>query len=268
MTLQSTLETIKPLGHTIIALSESPELGTDSTAWVNYLNQVSDYVEQRDAILVVPFSDLDVAEAFAAQTSVKTSYRIVCVCYPGTTQLAELAASMAAALANSADPALPFNGVNLAGIAPVDPSHKQTFERLELALHKGVCCIMTGADDVPEIVRAISTYQVNPTTGEDDDLLLDINGALTIAYVRKVMRQVAKQFPRSKNTIEARKNLRSAFLEAAIKLDDAEILENVLARKDELVVTQDATDKARANATIPAEWVRGMHVVAATIPIY
>lgn len=268
MSLQTTLDTIKPLGHTIIALSAPPALGTDSTAWANYLNQVSDYVEQRDAILVVPFSDLDVAQTFAAQTSIKASYRIVCVCYPGTTQLAELAASMAAALADSADPALPFNGVNLAGINPVDPSNKKTFERLELAMHKGVCCIVTGPDDVPEIVRAISTYQTNPVTGEDDDILLDINGALTIAYVRKVMRQVAKSFPRSKNTLEARKNLRSAFLEAAIKLDDAEILENVLARKDELVVEQDKNDKARANATIPAEWVRGMHVVAARIPIY
>ena len=97
---------------------------------------------------------------------------------------------------------------------------------------------------------------------------LDINGALTIDYVRKVMRTAASKERRRKNTAAQRRNLRSIFLAEAIKLDKAEILENVKDRKDELTVTADASDRYRANAAIPADWVRGMHVVATTLNIY
>lgn len=269
MTLQSTLDTIAPLGHTIIAVSAPPAAGTDTLAWITHLNSVSDAINQKPAILVVPFADIEAAETFANQASVKTCYRVVVACYHGATgQEAEIAATVAAALADSADPALPFNGYNLEGITPVDPQYQLTFERMERALNAGVAMIQTGADDKPEIVRAISTFRVNPDSGEEDDIMLDINGALTIDYVRKVMRVAANKKRRRKNTAPERRNLRSIFLTEAIKLDKAEILENVEASKDELTVTQDANDKTRSNAAIPAHWVRGMHVVATTLYVY
>jgi len=175
---------------------------------------------------------------------------------------------MAAALADSADPALPFNGVNLLGITPVEDQYKLTFERIEAAMRNGVCMIQTGADGFPEIVRAISTYRKNPDTGIEDDIMLDINGALTIDYVRKVMRTAASKQRRRKNTAPARRNLRSIFMTEALKLEKAEILENVTATADQLTVTQDNTDKSRANAEIPSHWVRGMHIVATTLNVY
>lgn len=52
---------------------------------------------------------------------------------------------MAAALADSNDPAVPFNGVNLEGVSPVENKYKLTFERQERALKAGVCVIATGA---------------------------------------------------------------------------------------------------------------------------
>ncbi|MFW2003029.1 phage tail sheath C-terminal domain-containing protein [Acinetobacter ursingii] len=269
MTLKSALDTIAPLGHTIIAVSAPPAAGADTLTWIAHLNSVSDAINQKPAILVVPFSDIEAAEAFANQASVKTCYRVVVACYHGATgQEAEIAATVAAALADSADPALPFNGYNLEGITPVDPQYQLTFERMERALNAGVAMIQTGADDKPEIVRAISTFRVNPDSGEEDDIMLDINGALTIDYVRKVMRVAANKKRRRKNTAPERRNLRSIFLTEAIKLDKAEILENVEASKDELTVTQDANDKTRSNAAIPAHWVRGMHVVATTLYVY
>lgn len=262
-------EKIAPLGHTIIALSAPPAAGTDTTAWITHLNSVSGAIEQRPAILVIPFSDIEAAEAFADQASVKTSYRVICACYHGATgQEPEIAGAMAAALADSSDPALPFNGVNLGGVTAVDDSYKLNFERMERAMNKGVCMIQTGADGYPEIVRAVSTYRVNPDTGLDDDIMLDINGALTIDYVRKVMRTAASKERRRKNTAAQRRNLRSIFLAEAIKLDKAEILQDVKDRKDELTVTADVSDRYRANAAIPADWVRGMHVVATTLNIY
>ena len=262
-------ETIAPLGHTIIALSTPPAAGTDTTAWITHLNSVSDAIEQRPAILVIPFADIEAAEAFADQAPVKTSYRVICACYHGATgQEPEIAGAMAAALADSSDPALPFNGVNLGGVTAVDDKYKLTFERMERAMNKGVCMIQTGADGYPEIVRAVSTYRVNPDTGLDDDIMLDINGALTIDYVRKIMRTAASKDRRRKNTAAQRRNLRSIFLAEAIKLDKAEILQDVKDRKDELTVTADVSDRYRANAAIPADWVRGMHVVATTLNIY
>ncbi len=71
MTLQNTLDTIAPLGHTIIAVSAPPAAGADTIAWIDHLTSVSDSIEQRPAILVVPFSDIEAAEAFADQAPVK-----------------------------------------------------------------------------------------------------------------------------------------------------------------------------------------------------
>lgn len=262
-------ETIAPLGHTIIALSAPPAVGADTLAWINHLNSVSDAINQKPAILVVPFSNVDDAETFAAQAPVETSYRVLCVCYHGAEgQEPELAGAMAAALADSADPALPFNGVNLMGITPVEDKYKLTFERVEAALNNGVCMIQTGADGLPEIVRAISTFRKNPDSGEDDDKMVDINGALITDYTRKVMRGAGSKERRRKNTAAARRNLRSVFLAEALKLEKAEILENVTATADQLTVIQDPNDPTRAIAKIPAYWVRGMHVVAATIDVY
>lgn len=258
--------TIAPLGHTIIALSTPPD---DIHVWVDYLNTVSNNVEQRPAILVIPFSNVDDATAFAAQTSVKTSYRIVAVCYHGAVdQEPEIAGAMAAALADSQDPALPFNGVNLGGVTAVSDEYKLTFGRMERALNAGVCMIQTGADGIPEIVRAVSTYRTNPDSGLDDDIMLDINGALTIDYVRKVMRTAASKQRRRKNTAAQRRNLRSIFLTEAIKLDKAEILQNVEATADQLTVTENTTDRYRVDARIPSNWVRGMHVIDTTIDVY
>ncbi|AZN69307.1 phage tail protein [Acinetobacter haemolyticus] len=261
-------ETIAPLGHTIIALSD-PALAADSLDWSEYLNTVSGPIEQRPAILIVPFTDVDEAQAFTAQAPVKTNFRILAACYHGATgQTAEIAACVAAALADSNDPALPFNGVNLSGLKPVDDQYKLTWERTEAALQHGVCMIQTGADGVPEIVRALSTYQANPTNGDPDDIVADINGALVLDYTRKVVRIAVRRNGRRKNTARERKNLRSLILVELIKLEDAEILQNVRERADELLVLEDRTDRSRVNVQIPADWVRGMHVIAATLDVY
>ncbi|MDX8222174.1 phage tail protein, partial [Acinetobacter pittii] len=62
MTLQNTLDTIAPLGHTIIAVSAPPATGTDTAAWIDHLTSVSDAINQKPAILVIPFTDIVEAE--------------------------------------------------------------------------------------------------------------------------------------------------------------------------------------------------------------
>ena len=261
-------ETIAPLGHTIIALSAAVD-ATEAINWATYLNNVSDAIEQRPAILIVPFADVDDAQTFAALAPIKTNYRIVAACYNGAfNQIPEIAASVAAALADSNDPAVPFNGYNLAGLKPVDDQYKLTWERTEAALQAGICMIQLGADGVPEIVRALSTYKANPDSGDPDDIVADINGALVLDYTRKVVRIAVRRNGRRKNTARQRKNLRSLILVELLKLEDAEILQNVRERANELLVLEDKTDRSRVNVQIPADWVRGMHVIAATLDVY
>ncbi|MFT4465989.1 MAG: hypothetical protein ACMX3H_16965 [Sodalis sp. (in: enterobacteria)] len=48
-------------------------------------------------------------------------------------------------------------------------------------------------------------------------------------------------------------------------LEQLEIVENVDAHKDQLTVTRSRQDDSRADASIPAAVVRGLHVFAATI---
>ncbi len=125
-----------------------------------------------------------------------------------------------------------------------------------------------GFDNKAEIVRLISTYQVNGATGQADDLLLDINGALVLRYVRRDLRAAVSANPRRKNTAASRRDLRSLFLDRCKKMDDAEILENVEATKDQLTVMQSKTDKTAVDARIPSHWVRGMHVINTTLDVY
>lgn len=269
MALADTLETIAPLGHTIIALDAPPSSGANTLAWAQHLTSVWGPIEQKPAIMIVPFADLDTAQTWADQAPVETSYLMVAACYHGAAdQIPQIAACTAAALADSNDPALPFNGYKLPGLNPVGDEFKKTFARYEAAQKAGVMCIVTGADGVPEIMRAISTYRINPTSGQEDTLMLDINGALTIMYTRKVVRSTIAKQPRRKNTEANRKNLRSLILVELLKLETAEILKNVRERQAELTVLADPTDDYRVNVRMPADWVRGMHVIGITIDVY
>ena len=260
--------TLAPLGHSIIALSYPITDEATANAWVEHLDFVSSATEQHDAILIVPFSDIDEATEFAQFTKVKSSYRILAVCYHGATGFEpEIAAGVAAAISAELDPAVPFNGIKLPNLPVVTADKRLTRTRIEQALNKGVAVIGLDAQDDPAIVRLISTYQVD-ANGSPDDLLLDINGALVLRYVRQDIRTAVMANPRRKNTEATRKDLRSLMLSRCIKLETAEILQNVTNRQKELTVVQDPNDKTRANARIPADWVRGMHIVTATLDVY
>jgi phage tail sheath gpL-like len=267
MALQDTLDTIMALGHTIIALAAPITTQLNAAAWKNHLDLVSSDVEQHDAIVIVPFDDIDAASVFAAYAETKSSYRFIAACYHGTTQLPELSGSIAAALASGSDVAVPFDDIALPGLSPVDSTNTLSKTRIEAALRAGVAVVATGEDGLPKIVRLITTYQQKPD-GESDDLMLDANAPLILAYTRTVVRQTVKAQPRKKNTVAARKNLRTQILVKLKQLDAAEILQNVDARAAELTVTLNSTDATRADVSIPADMVRGMHIVAATLNVY
>lgn len=260
---------LAPHGHSLIVLDASITDEPTATEWVEHLDFVSSKTEQNDAILIVPFDDVEEATEFANFASVKSCYRIIAVCYHGAIGFEpELSASIAATIAAEADPALPFNGCKLPALPVVDGSLRLTKTRIEQALNDGVAMVNVGHDSKPEIVRLISTYRTNPLTGQADDLLLDINGALVLRYVRRDLRAAVSANPRRKNTDASRRDLRSLFLDRCLKMDDAEILEHVAATKNELTVMQSTADKTAVDARIPSHWVRGMHVINTTLDVY
>ena len=263
------IENLAPHGHSIIALDSPITDQATANAWVEHLDFVSSKTEQNDAILIVPFDDVDEATVFAAFPAVKSCYRMIAVCYHGAIGFEpELSASIAATIASESDPALPFNGCQLSALPVVDGSLRLTKTRIEQALNDGVAMVNVGHDSKPEIVRLISTYRTNPVTGQEDDLLLDINGVLVLRYVRRDLRAAVSVYPRRKNTDASRRDLRSLFLARCLKMDDAEILENVATTKNELTVVQSITDKTAVDARIPSYWVRGMHVINTTLDVY
>ncbi len=269
MDLKEKLAQLAPLGHSIIALDSPITDEATANAWADHIDFVSSRTEQNDAVLIVPFTDIEQATNFAGFARIKSNWRIIAVCYHGATGYEpELSAGIAGHISAEVDPAMPFNDLTLPNLPMVSGDKLLTNTHIEQALHKGVAMVAPNHANKPAIVRLISTYQVNPTTGADDDLMLDINGALVVRYVRRDLRMAVKANPRRKNSKAGRQELRSLFLERCLKMDRAEILENVEASKDELTVTVNPHDKTGAMARVPAHWVRGMHIVDVMLDVY
>ncbi|HRR39718.1 MAG TPA: phage tail sheath C-terminal domain-containing protein, partial [Syntrophales bacterium] len=124
-----------------------------------------------------------------------------------------------------------------------------------------------GPGEAVQIVRAISTY-IEDAQGIPDISLLDITTIRTLDYVRKACRErVALRFPREKLSSKTPPKVKSELLDVLLKLQDLEIVEEVEANKDGLIVERDEQDPNRLNAKIPTDVVNGLHVFAGRIDL-
>ena len=99
--------------------------------------------------------------------------------------------------------------------------------------------------------------------------LLDLTTIRTLDYVRKACRErIALRFPRSKLSTRTPPLVKSELYDVLLKLEELEIIENVEANKDKLIVERDSQDNNRLNARIPADVVNGLHVFAGVIDLY
>jgi phage tail sheath gpL-like len=132
-------------------------------------------------------------------------------------------------------------------------------------LKNGVMPLEVGPDGASvQIVRAISTY-TKDGQGIQDVSLLD----LTTIYTRKAVRtRLALRFPREKLSARTEAAVRSEVLDVLFKLEDLEIIENVEANKDKLLIERDLQDPNRLNIRIPVDVVNGLHVIAGVIDLY
>lgn len=180
----------------------------------------------------------------------------------------EVAAALGAVIASEEDPARPLNTLTLAGIDVPDVADRLTRTEQEVLLHNGVTPLEVGPDGTSvQIVRAVSTYTVN-AEGVDDVSLLDITTIRTLDYVRKAVRErITLRFPRSKLSSRTPPAVRSEILDVLLKLEELEIVEEVAANKDGVVVERDSQDANRLNAKIPVDIVNGLHVFAGRIDL-
>lgn len=251
-------------GHTIIISACNSQ--ADLTAMREHLDNVSGPLEQRGATGVYAnTATLAQATTLAGQLN---AGRLTGALLPGTASLPwEVAAAYGAVVASEEDPARPLNTLDLTGIAvpPVEKRLGRTEQ--ENALHNGVTPLEVGPGETVQVVRAVTTYTLNPE-GIEDVSLLDLTTIRTFDYVRKAIRErITLRFPREKLSEKTPPKVRSEILDVLVKLEELEIVENVAVNAAGVIVERDSQDANRLNAKIPVDVVNGLHVFAGRIDL-
>lgn len=262
--LTNALAAIFAAGHNILISAWNDS--TTLTAIRNHLNTVSGALEQRGAVCAFGFTG-----SLASGTTVAAavnSGRISGALYPGTVSPAyELAAAYGAVIAFEEDPARPLNTLELVDIAVPPLASRLGRTEQENALNNGMTPIEVGPGNRSQIVRAITTYTLDPQ-GIPDIALLDLTTFRTLDYTRKAIRErIALRFPREKLSSRTEAKVRSEIIDVLYKLEELEILENVQANLPGVLVERDLQDPNRLNAKIPADVVNGLHIFAARIDL-
>lgn len=251
-------------GHEILVTSF--QLQASVLPLRTHLNFVSGPMEQRRAIGVLALtSTLATATTLAPLLN---SERMTMACLPGTyTPAEEVAAGYAAVIAGEEDPARPLNTLKLANVAPPPIANRLMRTEQEAALNNGVTPLEVGPGEVVQIVRAITTYTLNPA-GVADISWLDLTTIRTMDYVAKACRtRIELRFPRDKLSSRTPAKVKSELLDVLFKCEELEIIEEVEANKDALLVERDSQDPNRLNAKIPTDVVNGLHVFAGRLDL-
>ncbi|AZJ03485.1 MULTISPECIES: phage tail sheath C-terminal domain-containing protein [Klebsiella pneumoniae complex] len=257
------LANVVAAGHNIIVSPYCTQ--TTLTALRTHLDFVSGPMEQRGAVGVAGWpGTLAAGTTLASQIN---SGRITVGWHNGSVMLpAEIAAAYGARIASEEDPARPLNTLALA-LDVTDLASRPGRTEQENALHNGLTPFEVGSGETVQIVRAITTYTRN-ASGVDDVSLLDLTTIRTLDYVRKACRErIALRFPREKLSTRTPPLVRSELYDVLLKLEELEIIEEVDANKDALIVERDSQDVNRLNARIPSDVVNGLHVFAGRIDL-
>lgn len=251
-------------GHNVICPAWNDQ--TNLTALRTHLDNVSGPLEQRGAVGIYAHTGtLAAATTLAGQIN---SGRISGIHVPNAYENAyEVGASYAAIVAFEEDPARPLNTLALTGILPNPLADRLSRTEQENELNNGVTPSEVGPGDKVQIVRAITTYTLDPQSIPDISLY-DLTTIRTLDYVRKAVRErISLRFPREKLSVRTEKAVRSEIIDVLIKMEELEIVEEVQANLDGVIVERDLQDPNRLNARIPADVVNGLHVFAGRIDL-
>lgn len=263
-TIATALAVIFNAGHNIIISAWNDV--TNLTALRTHLDSVGGPLEQRGAIGVYGH-----VGTLAASTTLAGSInggRITNALVPNAYENSyEIGASYGALIAGEEDPARPLNTLPLTGILANPLANRLGRVEQENALYNGVTPTEVGPGDKVQIVRAVTTYTLDAQAIPDISLL-DLTTIRTLDYVRKAVRErISLRFPREKLSSRTAAKVRSEILDVLYKLEELEIVEQVDANKDGVIVERDSQDPNRLNARIPADVVNGLHVFAGRIDL-
>lgn len=251
-------------GHTIVVCPYATQAAL--TTLRTHLDAVSGPLEQRGAVGAYAHTGtLATATTLAGQVN---SGRVTGALLPGTASLpGEVAAAYAAVIASEEDPARPLNTLALTPVGVPAMTSRLSRTEQESALHNGAAPLEVGPGEVVQIVRAITTYTVDPQ-GVVDIALLDLTTIRTLDYVRRAVRErIALRFPREKLSDKTPPKVRSEIIDVLYKLEDLEIVEAVADNLPGIIVERDGQDPNRLNAKIPVDVVNGLHVFAGRIDL-
>lgn len=263
-TIATALATVFSGGHNIIISAWNDQ--TNLTALRTHLDSVSGALEQRGAIGV--YGHVGTLSQGTTLAALINSGRISYALLPNAFDNSyELAAAYGAEIAFEEDPARPLNTLPLTGILPNPQANRLGRTEQEVCLYNGTTPLEVGPGDRVQIVRAVTTYTLDPQ-GIPDIALLDLTTIRTLDYVRKAIRErISLRFPREKMTHRTEAKVRSEIIDVLYKLEELEIVENVADNLTGIIVERDLQDPNRLDAKIPTDVVNGLHVFAARIDL-
>ena len=238
----------------------------NAQALANHVTNVSNAIEKRGCIGVMGWrGSLASGTTFAGKLN---DGRITIAWYKNAIESnAIIATGYAAVLAFEEDPAKPLNNLQIKGLTVTNDADWPLYAEFNNALYNGLTPLHVVNNKV-QIMRAVSSYTKN-ATGTDDPALLDITTIRTLDYVRDAIDQrIALRFPNDKLSSRTPLRVRSEILDVLNLCDEAEILEEVMANKDKLIVQRNLNNPNQLDAIIPADVVNGLHVFAARIDLY
>lgn len=183
------------------------------------------------------------------------------------------AANYAAVAATETDPARPLNTLALKHVVAPKVSERYTRTERDELLHTGMTTIKVDASDVVRIERAVTTYQTNAASLEDDTYL-DITTPQTLAYLRwDVNRLAATKYPRHKLADDGTRTSpdqpvitptiwRGEIITLGEAWERAGLIEDFDTFREAVTVERNATDPNRLDTFLPPDLVNGAHVFA------
>jgi phage tail sheath gpL-like len=263
-TIQNALDKVYASQYSLVITpyNDATALGTLKT----HLESVSGPIEQRPG---VGYFAVDTALATAITlTTTINSGRLLGALLRGTRSPSyEVAAAYAAVRASESDPARPLNNMTVPGISAPVEAQRLTRAEQESCMANGIAPLQVGPGQVVQIVRAITTYTKN-AAGVADISLLDVTTIDTLDYTRRSVRErLLLRFPRAKLSAKTPARVRSEVLDILNRLENLEILENVVANRPGVLCERDEQDPNRLNIRIPSDVVNGLHVIAGRIEL-
>ncbi|MGL3102500.1 phage tail sheath subtilisin-like domain-containing protein [Enterobacter asburiae] len=193
--IQPALDAVFAAGHNILICPFSTD---DALAkFSEHLTNTGNAMEKRGAIGCTGWTgSLGSGTTLAHNVN---DERISIPWYRGSVKLPAILASIyGAVMASEEDPAKPLNTLQLNGMDVVDMTQREGRNEQENALYNGLTPIEVGPGNRVQIVRAISSYIVNPQ-GVADPSMLDITSIRTLDYTRKACAdRISLRFPRDK----------------------------------------------------------------------